>query len=449
MQPPNPHLPGTRLALLVLAVASTPAFAHPPLQIEVVANTAVSQFPDAVVFSLEATSPATITQAVLEFGTDAKTCGQSTDRVMPEVSGGTSASARWTWDLRRTGALPPGTTVWWHWVVQDGAGHSLTTPDQTLVIEDTDHTWKEASAGPLRLHWYAGEAAFADTLLQAGQQALASIRASTGIDFTEQTRLYIYQDPSSMQSATLFAPSWSGGLAFPEHDAVLIAIAPDELTWGKRAVAHELTHLVIGQYTFSCLNSTPAWVDEGLAMYNEGDPDNWTVSVLQDAVRQNTLLPVRSLSQGFSNDPDLANLSYAQSQSLVAFLVEQYGPQPMLRLLDEFRRGTPEDMALRAVYGFDRDGLEAAWREHIGAPAAATTPSQGGQSTITPYPTFAPLVAGGFSGTPQPTDTARPAPTASTATPPPSGGGAGICGTPAFVLAGLVIARPRRRRRSR
>jgi len=425
------RLPRSLIPAAFFLLASSAA---PPPQITVARNEVESRFPLAAVFTLEASSSHAITDVVLEFATDAKTCGESTDRVVPDdFAVGPTVVAHWTWDLRRTGALPPGTTIAWRWIVRDDSGAELVTPDRTIVIDDTQYDWRETTAGPLRLHWYSGDSSFARDLLEAGEEALQTIRHATGIVYEGEIRAYVYADASAMQSATLFAPAWSGGLAFPEHRAVLTAIAPSELEWGRRAMAHELTHVVIGHYTFSCLDSTPPWVSEGLAMYAEGEAEEWTEAVLEDAIRDNSLLPVRALSQIFSNDPDLANLSYAQSRSLVAFLIEAYGPEEMLRLLDEFRAGTPEDRALDRVYGFDRDGLEAAWREHIGAPPAPAVEGPGARPTITAYPTFAPLVGVPLAAT------STPAPTPS-ATPEPAPRPGPCAGPAALAAVGLALA---------
>jgi len=443
------------LLFVALAAAFSLPLRIPHAQIEVTRNEASARFPEAITFHLAASSPASIESVELEFGTDAQACGESIARIVPEdFAPGKSVATEWTWDLRRTGAVPPGTTIWWRWILRAG-GEEQTTPDESLVIEDAQHTWREATAGPLHLHWYQGSTSFAQTLADAGQTALAQIRQSMGVEFEGEIRLYIYADPAEMQSATLFAPDWSGGLAFPEHSAVLIAVAPSELEWGRRAVAHELTHVVIGHYTLSCLDSTPPWVGEGLAMYSEGELEAWVAAYLDEAIQQGTLLSVRSLSQIFSNDPDLANLAYAQSYSLVAFLVEVFGPEKMVRLLDEFRQGTPEDLALQRVHSFDRDGLEAAWREHIGAAAIPVSGTAQTKPTRTPYPTFVPL-GGAYqppaaSVSPRPTLTA--APTSSAGNPANSTQARpGVCATPAALgavgLGVLLIPGARRRMRS-
>jgi hypothetical protein len=442
--------------LILLALSGTVALSPvevPRGQIEVSRNQAEARFPDAITFYLAASSPDSIESVELEFGTDAAACGESIARIVPEdFLPGTAIATEWTWDLRRTGPLPPGTTVWWRWILRDGSGAEVTTPDLSLVVEDNQHAWRETAADPLQLHWYTGNTGFAETLLDAGETALGTIRQAMGVEYEGDIRLYIYNDSIEMQSATLFAPDWSGGLAFPEHSAVLIAIAPDELEWGRRVVAHELTHVVVGQYTFSCLDSTPPWVSEGLAMYAEGEPEKELVATLDEAVQQGTLLPVRSLSQSFSNDPYLAYLAYAQSYSLVAYLVEEYGPEEMVGLLDQFRQGTTEDQALQRVYQFDREGLEAAWRRSIGAAEAEATGASDEKPTRTPYPTFAPLGgANTAAGTSVPGSLAVTATPMSTTGKPedPEGAAPGMCATPgALGAAGLgLVLIPHARRR--
>ncbi len=71
---------------------------------------------------------------------------------------------------------------------------------------------------------------------------------------------------------------------------------------------------------------------------------------------------MRRLSSPFSAQPEQAYLSYAQSYSLVEFLIDEYGGEDTLHLLSTFRRGSSYDEALERVYGFDMDGLDVLWR---------------------------------------------------------------------------------------
>ena len=379
--------------------------------ITVTKNQAIPSFPREIQFILSANSETEIVSVELEFGTDALTCGQSTSRIIPEeFESGTSIEVEWVWNLRQTGSNPPGTKVWWRWRMTDAAGELHVTPEKEIIFTDETVNWRTLETDSLLLHWYEGDSAFAGELLDAGETALDDLLLLTGVEVEKQISVYIYASSEAMQSATLFAPAWSGGLAFSENNTVLIAISPSQLSWGKRAMAHELAHVVIGRFTFSCISHMPVWLSEGLAENAEGEMDAYYAGLLSDAVDNNTLLSVRELGEIFSNDPETATLSYAQSHSLVAFLIERYSQERMLLLLDQFRDGMPADQALMDVYELDRDNLEASWREHLGAAPMEIVPTIGPTPTHTPYPTFAPISGPeiGASATPIPKTTVLP-----------------------------------------
>jgi hypothetical protein len=366
--------------------------ALPSLTINILHNEAIPNFPGEIQFALSAQGEEVIDSVQLEFGTDALTCGGSINRAIPEdFTEGTSVDVEWTWNLRRTGPIPPGTTVWWRWILEDSTGNNAETPTKELQFNDETYSWESLETDSLSLFWYYGSSDFAQSLIDAGEEALGRLMQMTGAEAQGKIRIYIYANSDEMQSATLFAPDWSGGLAFADYSAVLIAIDPTRAEWGKRALAHELTHVIIGRHTFSCIESVPIWLHEGLAMKTEGELEEYYAVLLANAIDEDRLQSVRELGEIFSNDPERASLAYAQSYSLVSFLIDKYGQEKMLSLLDTFRDGTPEDKALINVFGLDRNGLERAWREYIGAAPMKATPSVGPTPTRTPYPTFAPI----------------------------------------------------------
>jgi hypothetical protein len=378
--------------------------ALPAVAITILRNDGIPSYPDEIQFRLSARGEDQIDSIELEFGTDVLTCGQSINRAIPEdFTPGTSIETEWTWNLRRTGPMPPGTMVWWRWILRDSTGDEVETPVQSLEFTDTLYPWKLLETESLMVYWYIGDQDFARKLANAGEGALQDLRKLTGVQLDEKVRIYVYANPEEMQSATLFAPDWSGGMAFPDFNTVLTAIDPSQLEWGRRVVSHELAHVVIGRYTFSCIETVPIWLDEGIAMKTEGEQREYYAVLLQEAIEEDTLQSVRELGEIFSNDPERASLAYAQSYSLVSFIFEQYGQEKLLSLLDAFRDGTPEDQALEEVYGLDRDGLEAAWRESIGAAPMKATPATGAKPTHTPYPTFAPITGPEFSQSETPT----------------------------------------------
>jgi len=162
----------------------------------------------------------------------------------------------------------------------------------------------------------------------------------------------------------IFPQEWTGGVAFTEYGVVTIGIPPDSagLAWGTRAIAHELTHLVVHQVTFNPYNTLPTWLDEGLSMTAEGALDTQFVDVLNNAIDTDSLISVRSLASPFSAFTYEALLSYAESFEVVTYLIDTYGRDNMLELLNTFARGSGYDEALTGVYGLDMDSLNAAWQ---------------------------------------------------------------------------------------
>jgi len=120
--------------------------------------------------------------------------------------------------------------------------------------------------------------------------------------------IYIYADSTDLQDAILFASTWVGGQAFPEINIVIIGIPTDQLDWGKSTEAHELTHVLIGHLTFSCLGFIPTWLNEGLAMYGEGGVQAAEQAQFDQAKTVNQLPSLRSLTGEFSAEASRATL---------------------------------------------------------------------------------------------------------------------------------------------
>ena len=153
--------------------------------------------------------------------------------------------------------------------------------------------------------------------------------------------------------------------------AIGIGTSSSDLAWGKRTISHELTHLVVGQVTDNPYGGLPTWLNEGLAMAAEGIPSATFSTVFQNALNDGALISVRSLASPFSVYADISYLAYAESERIVTYLLETYGRDKMLELLNTFAGGSSYDGALEKVYGFDMDGLNREWMRSIGQPVDA------------------------------------------------------------------------------
>jgi hypothetical protein len=329
-------------------------------------------------------------------------------KAFPEITPGTSVEAEWTWEMRQSGSLPPGSQLWWRWRLTDASGTETVTETQTATWLDDKNDWKTVANGDfLRLHYYEGSQAFISDLSRAASEGLLFNERQSGLKADSPIDIFIYNGTGDLQDAILYEPSWTGGQAFPDQDIVIIGISESDLDWGRKVMVHELTHVLVGHLTFSCLGDVPTWLSEGLAVYSEGELDVYSQQQLEDAIQEDTLLSVRSISGSFSEVPDKAYLSYSQSYSITKYLIETHGQEKMTALLIALRDGFTIDEALLQTYGFDIDGLEDAWRQAIGARPRVVS----SQPTAPPAPTFVPTIVPISGGLPAIQETPSPVPT--------------------------------------
>jgi len=351
-------------------------------------NEVTLNFPESATFQLSVDHPVEIKSVILEYGNEQQTCGNVVAKAFPQFTTGTSVHTEWTWEMVQT-PLPPGSKLWWRWRIIDTNGNETVTDTQTATWLDNAHRWQTVENGDfLRLHYYRGDQSLINTLSQAAAEGLKFNEKQSGLKADAPIDIYIYANNNDMKDAILYEPSWVGGQAYPDQNIVIIGISPDILDWGKDAMVHELTHVLVGHLTFSCLGDVPTWLNEGLAVYSEGKLDQQSQNQLNDAILNDTLLSVRSLSGGFSEVSDKATLSYSESYSLVNFLIDAYGQAKMTDLLVALRDGTTIDEALAKTYGFNIDGLEQAWRQSIEAQPHAVSAGL----TALPTPTFVPTI---------------------------------------------------------
>ena len=351
------------LGLVLLAMVSPLVLAQEG--ITVTANTYEYSFSEQIVFRLMAESNSEINAITLMYRVGDEPV---TNRAYPEFSPAKQVEAEYVWKLGR-GEIPPGTDIEYSWQVEDAAGNALETELFTFTYMDDRFTWQSLAEGKIILYWYDADQTFAQSLLNSAVESLARLEENVGVELEKPVKIIVYQSKADMQEALI-----SRGTIFEEQIITLgTVVAPDTvLLHGihqdvDRTIAHELTHIVVGLATENPYAEIPAWLNEGLAMYNEGELREDNAEALEEGIRENRLISVRSLTS-ITGKPAEVNLFYGEVYSVIDFLLKTYGKEKMSELLKVFKEGRLPDDALMEVYGFDQDELDAQWRESIGAP---------------------------------------------------------------------------------
>lgn len=368
--------------------------------IQVRDSSAAFTFAKEVRFRLTAQSDADIQSVILFYRV-----GDSrvVTRAYPEFQPGRQVQAEWRWQLY-PGSLYPGALITYYWQISDAAGRQTRTTSYSLIYQDDRFDWQEYSRDLVHVYAYR-DAKKAQELLQQALQVLEKLGQEIGVTLEQPIHIYVYANRNDMRLAL---PSRSErydemtvtlGMVVADDTLLLLGSEPDL----EQTLAHELSHIVVGLATKNPFGDLPRWLDEGLAMYAEGELPARNRRALDQAVKQDDLISVRSLS-GYSGDPAKVDLFYAESYSLVKFLLETYGREKLVALLQEFQQGAYQEDALQKVYGFGLDELDRQWRESLGLgprqlPVTATPPSaEGAAGTPPASPTPAPGPAPGVCG---------------------------------------------------
>ncbi len=175
----------------------------------------------------------------------------------------------------------------------------------------------------------------------------------------------------------------SGTIALCKYNRLMFT-SPRALVRGygwRDTLAHEFVHYYL---TRKSENTVPIWLHEGIAKFQESrwrtapgeslDPPQ--EDLLARSLKADKLITFDQMHPSMAKLPsqEAAGLAFAQVHTVIDFLHDRSGYEGINRLIAELRGGKQMDAALRAVYGFDLDGLWRVWKRAMAGAGLKTYP---------------------------------------------------------------------------
>jgi hypothetical protein len=382
---------GIALALAAGMLTGSAATAQGAIIVE--SASARNQFSDGVLFNLSVRSDAEITSVRFRYTIPPEGANVYAE---PECSSGERVQCSFNLKSDPKLFLAPGTVIIHHWQVEDAAGNKLETEPVTFVYEDDRFDWKSLSDGNLTLWYYSGSDSDLRFILQTAVEGLQRMEDLLGVKVDFPVKVFRYASADDLREASYYSKDKPAGIVtlgeVSSSDTALVSADHEPLD----VLRHELAHIVVGQAVKGPFGNIPAWLSEGTAVYAQSRPLSGEEGALELAIRSNDVLSVRSMtSSSLARSSGNVNLFYAEAGSVVSFLVETRGEEKFAQLFAVLKEGSTIDKALQAVYGFDQDGLDNAWRESVGLPPRESA-GEGGKST--PVPQLTPFSLDGQQG---------------------------------------------------
>lgn len=127
-------------------------------------------------------------------------------------------------------------------------------------------------------------------------------------------------------------------------------------------IAHEYIHLLVDYKT---RGNYPRWLTEGLAQYGEKHFAGIdTASVTSEEGPLVLTVSLADLNKKF-DDPQWQDYSYAVSEDLVEFLIENYGASCIPLLLEELGKGEDVNSAFTKILGVNLQGFLKAYQSSV------------------------------------------------------------------------------------
>lgn len=186
------------------------------------------------------------------------------------------------------------------------------------------------------------------------------LSADFGFYFNRQVVVLLYDEDDFKELSGL--PHWATGV----YDGkVRMPINRQGFTdEDLRALTmHEVAHAFVAGMS---ADSAPAWINEGLAQYQENKVKPIDMIVFESAIATHTLMPLFDLlkpdATSSINDALLANLFYQQSFHLVSYLVKRYGMFMVKQMLQEYAKGKDSEEVIESKLRISSERLEREWK---------------------------------------------------------------------------------------
>ncbi len=254
------------------------------------------------------------------------------------------------------------------------ANRLLEANGRKIVLHDTATGYK------LPLHWrrmttehfeiyYEKQRALTGAKRHA-EEAFRKIVTDFGMDDVEwKTRItmYLFSDDEEWQAFLRMnrdkTMEWAGGFALPWANEIYVYVSDEKKYLYKRLVPHELTHVLHYRYVGGIYQ--PLCITEGLARFQEKGGVKEAREAIDELVKRGEAFELEELFKLSYYPPQAISLFYAQSATLVGFMIDEYGLDKFKEFMFAFASTRDAAEAIGSVYGISLDTFGKKWEKYV------------------------------------------------------------------------------------
>lgn len=265
----------------------------------------------------------------------------------------------------------------------------------SLLAMPSEDGWQILKGQHFILHVEEEDGFFGQKVLREAERLYDRISSSLGYLQREswlwenRCLIYLYRDKNSYLEGTR-RPAWSSAAStfHPVTGVNSDGLRPvieghrGSETFLETELPHEIAHLLFRKLVGVMNANIPLWLDEGIALWQEevhaSAPEtrgDLLEGIIRDEAARGALIPFSDLTTVGEGTQLSAwargqpvTLFYAESYSLVKFLVSRFGHARFVNFLRELREGEKPESSLAKTYGVyfqDLASLEREWQRSL------------------------------------------------------------------------------------
>lgn len=241
-----------------------------------------------------------------------------------------------------------------------------------IGVARAEEAWKERKGNHFILYYKNAPPDFIQSVEEMAEYYYDEITRNMGFtrykgwNWDERAKIYIYDNAEDFQQIGEYA-KWSEGVASSRER--VIRSFPAAHGFFDSTLPHEMGHIIFREFV-GFKAKIPVWFEEGVAMYQE-KARRWGAN---DAVRQAikdgkfmSLNDMTAMELSGRMNTEMIQLFYAESASVVNYIIDELGQQRFSNLCRKLQAGDPFEWVFTSVYVRFKnlDALNKAWVDYL------------------------------------------------------------------------------------
>ncbi len=175
-------------------------------------------------------------------------------------------------------------------------------------------------------------------------------------------KIYLYATAKEYYYAT-GEPEWSGACANLRERTIKTFVRREKFL--DTILPHEMAHLIFREFVgFKVM--LPLWLDEGVASLMENKQRSQYLFLARALLKSRIFIPLPKLTRIVKEGLVMPGVFYAESASVVEFLLQKYGKEKFVDYCRKLRDNKNWELSLKEVYKFrDLSDMNEKWVEFL------------------------------------------------------------------------------------